>query len=119
MPSQSRAQWEQQHGIDSLKGTKRTNQKASDTNKVFDIKALSLLNEKAISDILKDPISARYCPCAQELSKEIELIQKQMLDLVRDLKFEEAAVLRDRMKALELVLLLKPGRDLEGELTSS
>lgn len=119
MPSQSRAQWEQQNGIDSLKGTKRSNQKASDTNKVFDIKALSLLNEKAIRDILKDPISARYLPTAQELSKEIELIQKQMLELVHDLKFEEAAVLRDRMKALELVLLLKPGRDLESELTSS
>lgn len=119
MPSQSRAQWEQQHGIDSLKGTKRSNQKASDTSKVFDIKALSLLNEKAIRDLLKDPISARYLPTAQELSKEIELIQKQMLNLVHDLKFEEAAVLRDRMKALELVLLLKPGRDLESELTSS
>ena len=119
MPSQSRAQWEQQKGIDSLKGTKRSNQKASDTNKVFDIKALSLLNEKAIRDLLKDPISARYLPTAQELSKEIELIQKQMLELVHDLKFEEAAVLRDRMKALELVLLLKPGRDLESELTSS
>ena len=119
MPSQSRAQWEQQNGIDSLKGTKRSNQKASDTNKVFDIKALSLLNEKAIHDLLKDPISARYLPTAQELSKEIELIQKQMLELVHDLKFEEAAVLRDRMKALELVLLLKPGRDLESELTSS
>lgn len=119
MPSQSRAQWEQQNGIDSLKGTKRSNQKASDTNKVFDIKALSLLNEKGISDLLKDPISARYLPTAQELSKEIELIQKQMLELVHDLKFEEAAVLRDRMKALELVLLLKPGRDLESELTSS
>ncbi len=103
MPSQSRAQWEQQNGIDSLKGTKRSNQKASDTNKVFDIKALSLLNEKAIRDLLKDPISARYLPTAQELSKEIELIQKQMLELVHDLKFEEAAVLRDRMKALELV----------------
>ena len=113
MPSQSRAQWEQQHGIDSLKGTKRSNQKASDTSKVFDIKALSLLNEKAIRDLLKDPISARYLPTAQELSKEIELIQKQMLDLVHDLKFEEAAVLRDRMKALELVLLLMPGRELE------
>lgn len=119
MPSQSRAQWEQQNGIDSLKGTKRSNQKASDTNKVFDIKALSLLNEKAIRDLLKDPISARYLPTAQELSKEIELIQKQMLELVHDLKFEDAAVLRDRMKALELVLLLKPGRDLESELTSS
>lgn len=119
MPSQSRAQWEQQNGIDSLKGTKRSNQKASDTNKVFDIKALSLLNEKGIRDLLKDPISARYLPTAQELSKEIELIQKQMLELVHDLKFEEAAVLRDRMKALELVLLLKPGRDLESELTSS
>lgn len=119
MPSQSRAQWEQQNGIDSLKGTKRSNQKASDTNKVFDIKALSLLNEKAIRDLLKDPISARYLPTAQELSKEIELIQKQMLELVHDLKFEEAAVLRDRMKALELVLLLKPGRDLESELTCS
>lgn len=113
MPSQSRAQWEQQHGIDSLKGTKRSNQKASDTSKVFDIKALSLLNEKAIRDLLKDPISVRYLPTAQELSKEIELIQKQMLDLVHDLKFEEAAVLRDRMKALELVLLLMPGRELE------
>ena len=113
MPSQSRAQWEQQHGIDSLKGTNRSNQKASDTSKVFDIKALSLLNEKAIRDLLKDPISARYLPTAQELSKEIELIQKQMLDLVHDLKFEEAAVLRDRMKALELVLLLMPGRELE------
>lgn len=113
MPSQSRAQWEQQHGIDSLKGTKRSNQKASDTSKVFDIKALSLLNEKAIRDLLKDPISARYLPTAQELSKEIELIQKQMLELVHDLKFEEAAVLRDRMKALELVLLLMPGRELE------
>ncbi len=81
--------------------------------------SLGLWPRQAIRDLLKDPISARYLPTAQELSKEIELIQKQMLELVHDLKFEEAAVLRDRMKALELVLLLKPGRDLESELTSS
>ncbi|MCK0527672.1 UvrB/UvrC motif-containing protein [Anaerobiospirillum sp. NML120511] len=36
-----------------------------------------------------------------------------MLELVHELKFEEAAVLRDRMRTLEKIMMLMPGRDSE------
>ncbi|MDO4675368.1 MAG: UvrB/UvrC motif-containing protein [Anaerobiospirillum succiniciproducens] len=55
--------------------------------------------------------SHRRLPSADALVKEVERIQKEMLELVHELKFEEAAVLRDRMKAIDHILLLLPGRD--------
>lgn len=45
------------------------------------------------------------------LSKRIDELQEQMLKLARDLKFEEAAAVRDEMQDLQQKLLLMPGRD--------
>lgn len=174
MPTLNRRQWEQEHGIDSLKGTKTTKSKTkspiqdhtalqasqsgeliadsvtlelralfastqerapsaaakSSTKakskaqgaaeksvlasgaKVFDIKALSGLSTQALQALLEEPLALRYLPSAQAISKEIDSIQKEMLALVHELKFEEAAILRDRMRTLEKVLLLMPGREL-------
>lgn len=50
-------------------------------------------------------------PSPQEITKKIAEIQNKMVELARELKFEEAAVLRDEMKSLEKLLLLMPGRD--------
>ena len=174
LPTLNRRQWEQEHGIDSLKGTKTTKSKTkspiqdhtalqasksgeliadsvtlelralfastqerapsaaakSSTKakskaqgaaeksmlasgaKVFDIKALSGLSTQALQALLEEPLALRYLPSAQAISKEIDSIQKEMLALVHELKFEEAAILRDRMRTLEKVLLLMPGREL-------
>ncbi len=45
------------------------------------------------------------------LSKRIDELQEQMLKLARDLKFEEAAAVRDEMQELQQRLLMLPGRD--------
>ncbi len=45
------------------------------------------------------------------LSKRIDELQEQMLKLARDLKFEEAAAVRDEMQELQQQLLMLPGRD--------
>ncbi len=45
------------------------------------------------------------------LSKRIDELQEQMLRLARELKFEEAAAVRDEMQDLQQKLLLMPGRD--------
>ena len=45
------------------------------------------------------------------LSKRIDELQEQMLKLACDLKFEEAAAVRDEMQDLQQKLLLMPGRD--------
>ncbi len=45
------------------------------------------------------------------LSKRIDELQEQMLKLARELKFEEAAAVRDEMQELQQQLLMLPGRD--------
>ena len=47
----------------------------------------------------------------QELSAQIDKLNEQMLKLARELKFEEAAQVRDQMQALQQMLLLMPGRE--------
>ena len=47
----------------------------------------------------------------QELSAQIDKLNVQMLKLARELKFEEAAQVRDQMQALQQMLLLMPGRE--------
>lgn len=48
---------------------------------------------------------------ASELAKAIDNLQAKMLRLARDLKFEEAAQVRDEMQELQQELLLLPGRE--------
>ena len=50
-------------------------------------------------------------PSAHEVVKEISEVQKQMVALARELRFEEAAVLRDHMQKLKQLLLMLPGRE--------
>lgn len=73
--------------------------------------ALRELGNISLSDLMNNLASHRRLPSADVLVKEVERIQKEMLELVHELKFEEAAVLRDRMKAIDHILLLLPGRD--------
>ena len=73
--------------------------------------ALRELGNISLSDLMNNLASHRRLPSADALVKEVERIQKEMLELVHELKFEEAAVLRDRMKAIDHILLLLPGRD--------
>lgn len=175
MPSMNRREWEQEHGLDSLKGTSRKGKGGrgaaaaegmdaalelddaremavdlmlagsraaaesaakgkgkgrrstakgakgtppgatanSTERKVFDLELLSKLSEKSVNELIRDPVACRYLPEAQVLTKEIDSIQKAMLELVHELKFEEAAVLRDRMRTLEKIMMLMPGRDSE------
>ena len=47
----------------------------------------------------------------KELSAEIDKLNAQMIKLARELKFEEAALVRDKMQALQPMLLLLPGRE--------
>lgn len=103
MPKISRRQWEKQRGVDSVKGS----------NKVIDLKTISLLSDSDLNELLLDPIACRHLPSAQSVSVEIDTIAKEMLSLAHELKFEEAACLRDRMRNLEQVLLRMPGRNIE------
>lgn len=73
--------------------------------------ALRELGNISLGDLMNNLASHRRLPSADALVKEVERIQKEMLELVHELKFEEAAVLRDRMKAIDHILLLLPGRD--------
>lgn len=52
---------------------------------------------------------ARLSP--RELTKQIDKLNEEMLKAARELKFEQAAVLRDEMQALQQQLLLMPGRE--------
>lgn len=103
MPKISRRQWEKQRGVDSVKGS----------TKVIDLKTISLLSDSDLNELLLDPIACRHLPSAQSVSVEIDTIAKEMLSLAHELKFEEAACLRDRMRNLEQVLLRMPGRNIE------
>lgn len=48
---------------------------------------------------------------AHDLSVEIDSLHEQMIRLARELKFEEAAAVRDHMQQLQQELLLMPGRE--------
>ncbi len=164
-PSLTREQWEAQHGIDSLKGTKRGKRKAdraADLAADLDSLMASELTAapqkgKAAKDAAKGKPAAQpsgqcltgdrkvgalvaviehavlsqgsaaareqvlraklkqlelydVVPTPSAVVAEIEALQKRMIELARELKFEEAARLRDVMRALEQVLVLLPGR---------
>ena len=48
---------------------------------------------------------------AKEISKRIDVLTTQMKDLARELKFEEAAQVRDEIADLKQALILMPGLD--------
>ena len=50
-------------------------------------------------------------PTPSAVVAEIDALQQRMIELARELKFEEAAHLRDVMRQLEQVMLLLPGRE--------
>lgn len=134
----SRVQWEKEHGIDSLKTTRRGKKGRLDTQslasqvaiqnsaitkvnqtlsgsqraaKAFNLKDTSITNAAAAhARHSTEPV--RHLTAA-ELTKKIDEIQTQMVQLARELKFEEAAVLRDQMRELQQILLMMPGRDVE------
>ena len=164
-PSLTREQWEAQHGIDSLKGTKRGKRKA---DRAADLAAdldslmaseLTAAPQKgkaakgaakgkpaaqpsgqcltgdrkvgALVAVIEHAVLSQGSAAAREqvlraklkqlewydvvptpsaVVAEIEALQKRMIELARELKFEEAARLRDVMRALEQVLVLLPGR---------
>ena len=164
-PSLTREQWEAQHGIDSLKGTKRGKRKAdraadlaADLDSLMaseltaapqkgkaakgaakgkpaaqpsgqcltgDRKVGALVaviehavlsqgsaaaREQVLRAKLKQLELYDVVPTPSAVVAEIEALQKRMIELARELKFEEAARLRDVMRALEQVLVLLPGR---------
>ena len=78
--------------------------KQSETFKVPEEK-----RERPIS--FKEWDSRRQKLSAKDLSSEIDKLEEKMLKLAADLKFEEAASVRDKMQALQQQLLLLPGRD--------
>lgn len=134
----SRVQWEKEHGIDSFKTTRRGKKGKLDTQglaahiaiqnsavtkvnqslsgsqrsaKAFNLKDASISNASAAyAHLYAEPI--RHLTAA-ELTKQIDEIQTQMVQLARELKFEEAAVLRDQMRELQQLLLMMPGREIE------
>lgn len=69
------------------------------------------VGDLSLIEIISELYATRRLPSADSITKEIDKIQKQMLELVHELKFEQAAVLRDRMRELERILLLMPGRE--------
>lgn len=132
----SRNQWEQEHGIDSLKTTRRgmkgkldtlgvasqvalqnsaitkvnqTIPAAARSTKALNAKPANLANQSGLNGSL-EMSPARHLTAA-EITKEIDSLQRQMVALAKELKFEQAAVLRDQMRALQQQLLLLPGDD--------
>lgn len=47
----------------------------------------------------------------KELAHQIDDLNEQMIKLARELKFEEAAAVRDKMQELQQALKLMPGND--------
>lgn len=167
LPSLTRDEWEAQHGIDSLKGTKRGKRKSVSLDSFMDPNELSAINaaQKGAKDQAATPkkgkkqspgtLAQGQCltgdkkvgalvaviehsvlnqgsaaageqvlraklkqlefydvvPTVSAVVAEIDALQKRMIELARELKFEEAAHLRDVMRQLEQVLLLLPGRE--------
>lgn len=126
MPSVTRSQWEEERGLDSLKGTKKrkhgANSAAGELASVSAKQQRAAESEKtagAVSGVNPDAVwtsgagaaHGSSIPSAHDVVKEISELQKQMVALARELRFEEAAVLRDRMQKLKQLLLMLPGRD--------
>ena len=125
MPSVTRKQWEQQRGVDSLQGTKRRKRGMVDTDLMLatETHAAKAAQEQpaasgqsvaaaaAALGLGEGPGSVHRLPTPDEVVKEIHDLQKQMVALAKELRFEEAAVLRDRMMQLENLLLMLPGRE--------
>lgn len=124
MPSLTRTQWEIKHNVDSVKGGRR---KQDSNNAAGELKALLAENDaKAQSSasshaIVVAPIAPTMgdaaneakvsaLPDAHEVAKQINELQKQMVALARELRFEEAAILRDQMQRLKQLLLILPSR---------
>lgn len=135
-----RNKWEQARGIDSLKGTKRSKfEKSQKIYDEFDVATLSNIeNEKEVIEALdlnnidstlelnavktqnkgkgksKKQNKAQIQPYqmdAASLTKRIDELQKQMVALAKELKFEQAAELRDEMRSLQKFLVMMPGRE--------
>ncbi|MBU3843683.1 MAG: excinuclease ABC subunit UvrB [Candidatus Anaerobiospirillum pullicola] len=125
MPSVTRKQWEQQRGVDSLQGTKRRKRGMVDTDLMLatETHAAKAAQEQTATSgqsvaaaaaalgLGDGPGSVHRLPTPDEVVKEIHELQKQMVALAKELRFEEAAVLRDRMMQLENLLLMLPGRE--------
>ena len=126
MPSVTRSQWEEERGLDSLKGTKKrkhgANSAAGELASVSAKQQRAAESEKtagAVSGVNPDAVwtsgagaaHGSSIPSAYDVVKEISELQKQMVALARELRFEEAAVLRDRMQKLKQLLLMLPGRE--------
>ncbi len=87
--------------------------------KIVDVMEVALKQTasfKAPEEKRKQPISRKQWEAQQaklspkELSAKIDKLNVQMLKLARELKFEEAAAVRDEMQALQQMLMLLPGR---------
>ena len=88
--------------------------------KIVDVMEVALTQTsvfKAPEEKRERPISfkewdkRRHKLSAKELSAKIDKLEEQMLKLASELKFEEAASVRDEMQALQQELLLMPGRE--------
>lgn len=122
MPSVTRSQWEEERGLDSLKGTKKRKHGANSA--AGELASVSAKQQRAaesekVSGVNPDAAwtsgagaaHGSSIPSAHEVVKEISEVQKQMVALARELRFEEAAVLRDRMQKLKQLLLMLPSRE--------
>ena len=89
--------------------------------KVVDVMQVAISDTevfKAPEEKRKQPISRKQWEkqrqkplSAKELAQKIKELESKMLDLAANLEFEEAALVRDEMKALEQELKLLPGDD--------
>lgn len=90
--------------------------------KIVDVMEVALKQ----SDVFKAPEEKRAKPMSRkewekkqaamspkELAKQIDKLNEEMLKAARELKFEQAAALRDEMQALQQQLLLMPGREVD------
>ncbi len=94
--------------------------------KVVDVMELAIADTK----VFKAPEEARERPLsrkewerrqlsqpktAHEIAATIKKLQERMVKLARELKFEEAAMVRDEIAALQQELIMLPGHDKESE----
>ena len=78
----------------------------SDSFKVPDEKRKTPMSRKAW-----ESKNTTHRMSAKEISKRIDVLTTQMKDLARELKFEEAAQVRDEIADLKQALILMPGLD--------
>ena len=90
--------------------------------KVVDVMQVAITD----TEVFKPPVEEREMPIPRKLwesrrakekltpaalARRIDELEEKMLSLARDLKFEEAARVRDHMQALQQELMLMPGRE--------